>query len=453
MKKTLTATAAMSLCALAAWAHAAGDAARLGKDLNPMGGEMQGSKDGAIPAWTGEEVFPGWSSGKSEAAAYKYRDDKVLFTIDASNVDKYADKLAPGQIKLIKSYNTKLPVYPSRRTCRALDFVAANTKTNATASKIGADGWSLTGAVLPGIPFPMPTNGVELVWNHLTRYQGVATEWKNITVYISPRPGSDSDTRIVYNNDNYFPYSAKGANRVGSGPYYTYVAGYSAPAALSGQLALQQIYLDKPTDTYYYFPGQRRVRRLPSYDYDTQNLGFEGLLPVDTGAVFMGAPDRFDWKIVGKKEMYVNVNNFAFTDPSVKFDEVIKRDHIEPSALHYELRRVWVVQATVKPGLRHINPKRTFYFDEDSGIAVGGDDYDAQGKLVRWKESAQSPEAQIGGQCQMVNYRVHDLETGRYVLDNVVFGGGSKKNFIQTDSPKFRPSYYTQENLQRMGDR
>lgn len=453
MKKTYIEIAALSLCAMATLAHASGDPARLGKDLNPLGGEMQGSKDGAIPAWTGEDVFPGWSHGKNEAAFYKYRDDKVQFTIDASNVDKYADKLAPGQIKLIKSFNTKFPVYPSHRSCRALDFVAANSKKNVTASKIGADGWSMTGSILPGTPFPIPENGIELIWNHLTRYQGVATEWKNITVYISPRPGSDSDTRIVYDNDNYFPYSAKGANPLDTPYYYAYVSGYSAPAALSGQLAIQQIYFDKPTDTYYYFPGQRRVRRLPSYDYDTQNLGFEGLLPVDTGAVFLGAPDRFNWKIVGKKEMYVNVNNFVFTDPSVKLEDVIKRDHIDASALHYELHRVWVVQATVKPGVRHVNPKRTYYFDEDSGIAVGGDDYDAQGKLVRWKESAQTPEAQIGGQCQLVNYRVHDLDSGRYVIDNLIFGGGKKTNYIQTDLPKFRRSYYTQENLQRLGDR
>ena len=453
MKKTLTAAACLSLCAMVSMAHGAEDPSRLGKDLNPLGGEMQGSKDGTIPPWTGEDVFPGWSLGKSEAALYKYRNDKPLFIIDASNVDKYADKLAPGQIKLIKSYNTKLPVYQSRRTCRALDFIAANTKANVGKAKIGTDGWSLTGAVLPGIPFPIPENGVELVWNHLTRYQGVAVEWKNLTVYISPRPGSDSGTRIVYDNDNLYPYSAKGANPVGSSYYYAYTSSYTAPAALSGQIAVQHIYFDKPTDSFYYFPGQRRVRRLPAYDYDTQNIGFEGLLPVDTGAVFLGSPNRFDWKIVGKKEMYVNVNSFAFTDTDLKFDDVVKRDHVDASALHYELRRVWVVQATVKSGVRHINPKRTFYFDEDSGIATGGDDYDGQGKLVRWKESVITPEAQIGGQCQIASYRVHDLDTGRYVLDNLVFGGGTKKNYIETDNPKFRPIYYTPENLQRLGDR
>jgi len=454
MKRSHKAILILSLSAMATLSHAAGDASRLGKDLNPLGGEMKANKDGSVPAWTSEDVFPGWTPGKDIAKHYKYRDDKPLFVIDASNVDKHAEKLAPGLIKLIKSFNYKIPVYPSRRTCRAMDFFAENTAKNASVSKINSDGWSLAGSVFPGIPFPIPQNGIEVVWNHLTHYQGAASEWNNLTSYLSPRPGSNSDTRIRYDNVNSFPHMTKGANPIGSFPffwglYYT----YREPAALSGQGITQQFHFDKSADTWYYFPGQRRVRRLPSYDYDTPNVGFEGVLIADSNAVLLGNPDRFDWKILGKKEMYIGVNNFAFTDPTRKIDDVMKRDHIDASVLHYELRRVWVVEATVKEGVRHANPKRTFYFDEDSWIATGSEDYDAQGQLVRWKTSSQVPMPELGGQCNYVSYQVHDLLSGRYLADMLQIDGGSKKYYIESKDPKFKPSYYTSENLQRLGDR
>lgn len=452
MKKCHTAALYLSLCTTATLAHAE-DATRLGKDLNPLGGEIKGNKDGSIPAWTEENVFPGWSAGKDAAKFYKYRDEKALFVIDAGNVDKHADKLAPGLLKLVKSYNMKLPVYPSHRTCQALDFFAENTRKNVSAAKINSDGWSLGGAILPGVPFPIPENGIQVIWNHLTRYQGAASEWKNLSIYLSPRPGSDSATKVRYDNYNSFPHATKGSNPIGSSPFMwgMYYA-YQTPAALTGQAIMQNFFFDKPADTWYYFPAQRRVRRLPSYDYDTPNVGFEGVLIADSNAVLLGNPDRFNWKLLGKKEMYIAVNNFAFTDSTRKIDDVMKRDHIDASVLHYELRRVWAVEATVKQGMRHIAPKRTFYIDEDSWIAVGSEDYDAQGQMTRWKTSEQAPTPELGGQCNYVSYQVHDLQTGRYYADMLQFDGGTKKYFTETSDPKFKPRFYSAESLQRLGD-
>lgn len=432
---------------------AAEDASRLGKDLNPLGGEMKGNKEGTIPAWKEENVFPGWSAGKDPGKFYKYRDDKPLFTIDASNVDKHADKLAPGLIRLVKSYGAQLPVYPSRRTCQAMDFFAENTRKNVSAAKINADGWSLGGAIFPGVAFPIPQNGIEAIWNHLTRYQGAASDWKNLTGYLSPRPGSDSATKVRYDNLNAYPHATKGSNPIGSAPFMWglyYV--YRSPAALSGQGIVQNFHFDKAADTWYYFPAQRRVRRLPSYDYDTPNVGFEGVLLADNNAVLLGNPDRFTWKLVGKKEMYVGVNNFAFLDPSRKIDDVMKRTHLDSSILHYELRRVWVVEATVKQGMRHVSPKRTFYLDEDTFIATGSEDFDAQGQIARWKTSSQAPLPELGGQCNYVGYQVHEMQSGRYYADSLIFDGGSKKYYIENDDPKFKARFYTSESLQRLGD-
>ena len=79
------------------------------------------------------QVPAGWKPGHLDP----FKDDKPAFSIDASNVDKYADKLSAGQLALFKAYKGyRMDVYPTRRTCPVPDFVAAQTKKNATAAKI-----------------------------------------------------------------------------------------------------------------------------------------------------------------------------------------------------------------------------------------------------------------------------------------------------------------------------
>src|SRR5262245_40217041 len=70
--------------------------------LTPAGSERGASKDGAIPACEGAPAAAGWSYGKSRRDAFKYKADKPLFTIDASNVDKYAANLSPGAVATLK---------------------------------------------------------------------------------------------------------------------------------------------------------------------------------------------------------------------------------------------------------------------------------------------------------------------------------------------------------------
>ena len=59
--------------------------------------------------------------------------------------------------------------------------------------------------------------------------------------------------------------------------------------------------------------------------------------------------------------------------------------------MRWELHRVWVVEATLKPGKRHIYAKRTFYLDEDSWTALAADQYDAKGRLYRASFAHMSP--------------------------------------------------------------
>ncbi|HEX2531785.1 MAG TPA: DUF1329 domain-containing protein, partial [Burkholderiaceae bacterium] len=325
MKKRLLSLMIASIGTSAAISIAAPTAAeieKLGKDLTPIGAEMAGNKDGSIPVWSGATNKPTgqWTPSKIRAEFSAFKTEKPLFTIDASNVDKYADKLSPGQIAMLKQVKGfKMNVYPSQRQCSYPDFVLNNTRAGATKAAIGDDGWSLKEAALPGVPFPIPKSGIEVMWNYLMRYQGVGYSIEHGISTVSPAPGSTNGISTAWESFAYFPWGKKGTTspsdvkNIQQGYYY----GYREPAALAGQALVQTYFLNKDAESFYYFTGQRRVRRLPNYSYDTPIIGFENQLPNDALSLFYGNPDRFDWKLKGKKEMYIAYNNLNIVNPQV----------------------------------------------------------------------------------------------------------------------------------------
>lgn len=434
------------------------DAARLGKDLTASGAEKAGNKDGSIPAWAGgESGGAGWSYGKKRVDFWKYHAERPLFSIDASNVDKYADKLSAGQaatIKQVKGY--RMDVYPSHRDCGVPEFVAENTKKNVGKAKLAADGWSLKEATVPGFPFPIPASGTEAMWNAKMRYHGIGIDWPHVVTAVSPRKGGSEWIKAVSNQTMYFPWGAKGSNSLSNLPpveFYTYFA-YDSPTALAGQALAITVFLNLPSnETFYYFPGQRRVRRMPSYAYDSPQIGFENQYTLDEPLVFTGTIDRFDWKLVGKKEMYVAYNSFGIYDFTAKFEDVAHNDSLNPASRRYELHRVWVVEATVKPGMRHIAPKRTFYLDEDSWNLLGVDDYDGQGKLFKYREGYLIPVYETGT-CDVTAFAQYNLTEGRYVFDMHPVGGSNDMRWAtDVNGPRYKASFYSSENLRAISDR
>ncbi|MDY0745225.1 DUF1329 domain-containing protein [Paucibacter sp. R3-3] len=446
------------MLALVASPHAqTRDPARLGKDLTGVGADPAASKDGAIPAFApADALLPGWAPGKKRADFFKYKGDKPLYVIDASNVDKYADRLSPGQVQMVKqTKDYKMEVYPSRRSCGNPDFVVENTKKNVGTATLGADGWSLKEATVPGIPFPMPANGAEAMWNYKMKYAGIGFEWPVNYISLSPRKGSSDWIQAGATQTYYFPWGKKGSTQLSKLPpveYYTYFA-YASPVALAGQALSVVNYLDKISDTFYYFPGQRRVRRMPTYAYDAPQIGFENQYTLDEPRMFNGALDRFDWKLVGKKELIVGYNAFGMYDPSAKLSDVLKNDAPAAEARRYETHRVWVVEATVKQGVRHLAPKRTFYLDEDSWSIVVAEDYDAQGKLWKLRESFVIPVAETGS-CDNPAFVQHNLIDGRYVFDQSPLGAGKDIRWVvDSKEAKFNENFYTAENLRSISER
>ena len=414
----------------------------------------------AIPEFSGPALpEAGWTYGKVRGEHWKHRGDKPLFSITAANISQYADKLAPGQAALFQQKpDYRMDIYPTRRDCGHPDWVQANTKANAGKAKLDSSGNFMESAVLPGIPFPNPASGAEVLWNYELRYRGVGIHWPKTTTAVSPRPGSSDWIATKGPQYTFFPWGAKGQNSpdINGGLHYGIFFAYNEPPALAGQGIVQRYSLKSASaETYYYFPGQRRVRRMPTYQYDAPQIGFENNYALDEPWLFNGPIDRFDWKIVGKKEVYVPYHNFDVYNYKTEFRDVAQDKYINPDKRHYELHRVIVVEGTAKPDVRHVAPKKVMYFDEDSFLAVLGEDYDAQGRLWKVREGYSIPVWELGGACDVEAFVQYDLMNGRYVFDQAALGSPQDIQWMSeagTDT-HFNDGFYSSESLRAASER
>ncbi|MFI5337057.1 MAG: DUF1329 domain-containing protein [Opitutales bacterium] len=449
--------AAAATLALAYGAQAAvspADADRLGKDLTPLGAEKAGNADGTIPAWDG-----GITAGP---AGYKVGDhhpdpfpnEKALFTITAANAAKYADRLTVGNLALLKAYpDYSMPVYPTHRTAANPQRIYDATRKYATTAHLTEGGNGIAGVVI-GIPFPIPQNGLEVIWNHLTRYRGISA-MRTISQAAPQRDGSytlvDFEDEFLFNYvRNDLPETDLIKLLVSDNVLLYFKQTVTAPARLAGSILVVQETMDQvkePRRAWVYNVGQRRVRRAPNIAYDNPGTAADGMRTSDQFDMFNGAPDRYDWKLVGKKEMYVPYNSYKLHSDKLKNSDILKPLHINQDLTRYELHRVWVVDATLKPGMSHVYPRRTFYLDEDSWQILAVDQYDGRGQLWRVSEA------------HCINYydaltfwstlEVHtDLIAGRYLAIGLQ---NEKKPYDFTI--KRTPQDYTPSTLRQEGVR
>jgi len=169
---TLGATLCL-LCAVTDAAVTEAEYKQLGATLTPWGVEKAGSPDGSYPAWTGDAKAPPGFDRTSGVWPDPYPDEKPLFSIDATNMEQYKDKLMEGQMELMRRYPTfRLDIYPTHRAVWMPERFIKNTLVNARnpECKTSADGVGLYGC-WGGTPFPIPRNGHELMWNHALRPQ------------------------------------------------------------------------------------------------------------------------------------------------------------------------------------------------------------------------------------------------------------------------------------------
>ncbi|MDA2923210.1 DUF1329 domain-containing protein [Acidobacteria bacterium AH-259-L09] len=431
------------------WARLSPDSiARLGADLTPLGAEKSGNADGTIPAWEGGiTTFPaGYQPGDHHPDPYA--DDEILFTITAANMDQYADKLAPGHQAMLKTYDTfKMNVYPTHRSASFPQRIYDATKKVAATAELTENGYGVTGAV-NGIPFPIPKSGVEVIWNHLLRFRsdmGV----RHVAQAAPTRGGSYS--LVVFEDEFNIVYSHEGVTEEElDNKIAVFKQKVLSPARLAGGILLVHETLDQVKEkrkAWVYNPGQRRVRRAPNVAYDNPGTASDGMRTTDQLDMFNGAVDRYDWKLVGKKEFYVPYNSYKVHSDSLKYKDILTPLHVNPDHLRYELHRVWVVDATLKEGKRHIYKRRTFYMDEDSWQILVVDQYDNRDQLWRVSEG------------HVINYydipmlwttlEVHtDLQAGRYLA----FGLDNESSMYDFDIERTLRDY-TPAALRRAGRR
>ncbi|EME9705133.1 hypothetical protein Q066_02662 [Pseudomonas aeruginosa BL12] len=390
------------------------DLSKLGSELTPIGAEKAGNADGSIPAWSGGliQAPAGWSRGKGDP----YASEKPLYSIDASNVAKYQNSLPEGQVALIKTYpGYRLDVYPTHRSCAIPSEVAERSKAYAGQARIGSDGWRLEQAVGAAVPFPVPQSGIEVMWNYKLRYMA---KGRRAQVSILLREKGGALTEIRQWAYEYYPYNDAAVRDPSDtgGIEAKLLSDVLSPSSRAGEMYLVHSFLDKAQSSWIYFPGQRRVRLAPSFAYDNPIAGTDNLYFVDQINMFTGALDRYDFKLVGKKEMLVPYNSYKLVDKSNKYEQLIGQDYLNRDVQRYEKHRVWVVEATVKADKRHSFAKRVFFFDEDSWSLLHVDMYDAKGNLWRVQEGSLWADPEIQA-CTSFEYVSYDLIARRYIAD------------------------------------
>ena len=130
--------------------------------------------------------------------------------------------------------------------------------------------------------------------------------------------------------------------------------------------------------------------------------------------MYNGAIDRYNWKLVGKQELYIPYNSYKLTGNTLKYADVLKPGHINPNHARYELHRVWVVEATLKERTSHIYKRRTFYIDEDSWMIAVADKYDMRDELWRVSEAHNINFYNLPMTYPTLEVH-HDLQSGRYL--------------------------------------
>jgi hypothetical protein len=433
------------------------EAKRLETDLTPIGAERAGNADGTIPAWTGSMMAAPEHlnyGGDGSPLPDPYADEKPLFSITAANMDQYAEQLTVGLQALFKLRpdTFRIDVYPTHRDGGYPQVIIDRARWNATRTELGNNGEVVVNWT-GGTAFPIPKTGHEVMWNGRTggipnpvQYGG----FEDVSVFASGTKtlfGTNLTTNFIYADRN-IPLGTT-EKEVGPVLFKTFAL-KTAPAEDKGAMNLVHDPIDYTTaarNAWTYIPGTRRVRQAPNLGYDSP-VGPGGLITADDINGFNGAFDRFDWKLIGKKEMYIPYHNYSFDDESLDHDTLLPVGHPNPDYWRFELHRVWLVEATLKPGQRHIYGKRTFYLDEDSWEVVGADNYDNRGEIYR--AGLLNSLYHYALQYNLTRAQVYfDLTSGHYVVSRLSNKTGQAKVMDEMKKPEF----YTPSSLRRQGRR
>jgi len=420
--------------------------------LTPMGAERAASKDGDVPAWTGKWLGapPQVKYQRGDRYPDPYADEKPLFVITAQNMAQYAERLTEGEKGLFKKYpqTFKMPVYPSHRDFRFEDAIYKDIKTYANTAAMTENFNGIKDAA-PQAPYPIPKNAHELLWN-VTLSAGMGTEKAQYDQAVVYPSGTIAWGRVRYsilssrNIGKYDPHSD-----LNSRSFFRVTT--ELPLRDRGQIIVGYAVFDQDSSdtnrTWIYNPGTRRVRQAPEYGFD-QPQGPGGFRTVDDDRLFNGSGERYNWKIAGKKEIYIPANSYKLMSAAVKYKDMLTPGHANPDVMRYELRRVWVLEATLKPEFRHQYARRVLFVDEDTWQPVAADNYDGRGQL--WRTNLQTTlYAYDAHRYYSSTAFYHDLVSGAYMADRLTNEGPM---VTLNGSPEMTEAFFTPDAARGTGN-
>jgi hypothetical protein len=452
--KIIVSAIAIAFSTTALAAVSAEDAKQLGTTLTPWGAEKAGNKDGSIPAYTGPVKAPANFDPKNPGhRPDPFASEKPLYSIDAKNMGQYADKLSDGMKAVFKKYpDFRMDVYPTHRTANYPQYFLDNSVKNATECTTVNEGLQLKGCY-GGVPFPIPKTGNEVMWNRLLKFEQIALYSEGVTSSLVDTQGNVTVTGIGTMWNSYPIFDPNRTTPMSDDETYNIVRlDYEAPIRKAGEKVVVHDSIDMINTgrrAWSYLPGQRRVKLAPDLAYDTPSPIGGGATTTDETSVFYGALDRYDFKLVGKKELIIPYNAYKARDPKVCPNSVLlkTKNFPNPECIRWELHRVWVVEGKLKPGKRHVYPTRTLYWDEDLPGVGMSDAYDAAGQMYRVTYNLPIAFYDTPGHSTDTKVTM-DLATGNYVESQDTTDKGG---WVVTDSkPK---TFFTPQALAGSGVR
>ena len=451
MKRTTFLVSALAISAIATSALAKVPEAqvnRLGQDLTPMGSEKAG--EGDIPAWTGglQTVPSNVSYQPGDKLANPFESDPIKYTITAQNMGQYEALLTPGYKAMLQTYPSyKMNVYETRRTCAFPDRYYEATKRNAQVGELVGGGSGVSEAIF-GTPFPIANNALEMIWNHTLRYRAFKVVRQFAAAPVTR--GGDYTLQIVQDEAilAWSDPSKQRAEDLNNISIY-YIANTIAPARAAGNVILVYEALNaqaQPRQAWQYSPGTRRVRRAPNIAYDNPGTNSDGLSTSDAFDGYNGAPDRYDWTVLGKNVRLVSAN--AYEGESTPYRDYLQPAHINQDKVRYEARRVWEFEAKLRPNTRHVYARRVYHNEEDAWQISSAELYDGRGQLWRMQELHQIQRYNVP-LCGSAGEIVYDLQAGRYLA----LALQNEEPPVNYFADELDPSRYTPNSIRQLGVR
>ncbi len=413
----------------------------------PMGSLIAGDgKD--IPRWEGglTQVPEGFDDHYIDP----FKQDTPNFYIDNTNVDQHKERLSDGQIALLKKHpEYRFPIYDARRTAAYPQSVYDALKGNVDTAELLPRGTGVKQSRLTS-PFPDATTGEEMIWNHILRYRGTNSK-ATLTDAVIYDSGATKIMRKgieiygVYSNEDIS--ESKRKNKI----FLRKTKNFSPPS-VAGQMTLIHETLDQvlsPRKAWYYAPGQRRVRRTPDLEYADELFNSDGFKTVDQVDLFNGAPDLYQWKVIGKTVKYIPYNSYRMTGEDVSPESLLGEKTINSKNTRYEPHRVWHIEAVLREGITHQYVKRVFYIDEDSWQIALADEYEEKdGPVWRYSEahSINFYDLPVVWTAGNITY---DLKKGGYYAEWLITNKDKAPNF----DVKLNKRNFTSSAMRREGKR